>query len=160
MRNLKLYLNWLKGRNPMKVYTDYQESLLVQTEYMYVYTVLVLLSWNLRFLIKNVNYHEHLMFHKLRTYLRTWQPDIWNCNHEIRTTAAWPWKVKVLIYGFLLYSLYIHYVFIVCSLYRQYMFTVCSLYVHYIFTIYSPYIHCVFTICSHYIPYAPQDSKC
>ena len=47
--------------------------------------LIVLLCWKLISFNKNVNYHEHFMFHKLRTYLRTWQPDVCVRNHYIRT---------------------------------------------------------------------------
>ena len=41
----------------------------VNTNWIDVLHLIVLLSWNLRSFNKNVNNHEHLMLHKLRTYL-------------------------------------------------------------------------------------------
>ena len=64
------------------------------TNWIHVLYLVVLLSWNLRSFNKNVNYHEHLMFHKLKTYLRTQQSDIWNRNHEIRTSGSLTLKIQ------------------------------------------------------------------
>ena len=41
------------------------------------------------------------MFHKLRTYLRTSQSDIWNHNHKIKTNGSLTLKIQG-SYGFLL----------------------------------------------------------
>ena len=45
------------------------------------------------------------MFHKLRTYLRTWQPDIWNHNYEIRTNGSLTLKIQGSYIRFLLYQI-------------------------------------------------------
>ena len=66
----------------------------VNTYWIHVLYLIVLLCWNLICFNKNVNYPVILLLHKLNTYLRTLQSYVWVQIIKIRTNGSLTLKIR------------------------------------------------------------------